>query len=197
MLAGKDLRYVVSDLFMEELEKAPPGYDRRVLDLENPTMPEDLLGRFDLIISRMVNEHISDGERYHRNILSLLRHGGRAVHCSASLFTLPLLANKLIPGAVADKLLDLFAPRNRHQHDRFTAYYGWCRGPTQTMIGKFQSIGYKVLSYDGYFGHEYYREKLPALHVLESMKSAFLVKHPNPHLCSYVTIVLERPSATP
>ena len=29
------------------------------------------------------------------------------------------------------------------------------------------------------------------------MKSAFLVKHPNPHLCSYVTIVLERPSATP
>ena len=98
MLAGKDLRYVVSDLFVEELEKAPPGYDRRVLDLENPTMPEDLLGRFDLIISRMVNEHISDGERYHRNILSLLRHGGRTVHCSASLFTAPLLANKAYPG---------------------------------------------------------------------------------------------------
>jgi SAM-dependent methyltransferase len=195
-LAARGIRYITSDIDPGELEKARLGHEMRVLDLEGETLPEDLLESCDLVFSRMVNEHVRDGRRYHRNINALLAPGGIAAHCHAALGALPFLVNRLLPDALSDWLLDIVAPRDCYQHGRFRAHYNWCRGPTAEMVRRFEALGYRVLSYDGYFGHGYYR-RLGPLHALEQAKTRLLVSRPVPQLCSYATVVLQKAPAKP
>ena len=187
------LRYITSDRDLSELSKADPVYEARCVDLENGPIPDDLLGRCDLIFSRMVNEHIRDGRRYHANIYDMLSPGGVAVHAFSTLYTLPFLANHLMPSQLGNGLLNFFAPRDRHQHEKFQAYYSWSRGPTSHAIRQFRQLGYHVVSYDGYFGHTYYRNRMPLLDRLEQAKARLLLTLRLPLFCSYATIVLRKP----
>jgi SAM-dependent methyltransferase len=187
-----NLVYVTSDISPEELEKADPAYQRLVLDLSVPEIDPALVGGFDCIASRMVAEHIRDGRAYHRNIFKLLRPGGISVHCFSTLFSLPFLANRLLPEMLTETLLDFFNPRDRHSRDKFRAYYSWSRGPSPASLRRFDSLGFEVLRYTGYFGHPYYK-RLPVLDRVDQWKSRQLQQHPIPQLCSYATIVLRKP----
>jgi len=193
LIADRGFRYITSDIARSELDRSPAGYEQRVIDLESGLLPGDILGQCDLIFSRMVNEHVRDGDKYHRSILRLLRPGGVAAHCYATMYTLPFCVNALIPDEVAERVLDFVAPRDRSQHHRFHAYYTWCRGPTRKMLRRFEGLGYDVVAYDGYYGHGYYQRRLGTLHRLEQVKARILVSHPLPILCSYATVVLRKP----
>ena len=61
------------------------------------------------------------------------------------------------------------------------------------MLHRFESVGFEVIRFTGYFGHPYYR-RLPPLEWLERIKSRYLVRHPIPQLCSYTTLVLRKPA---
>jgi SAM-dependent methyltransferase len=187
------LSYVTSDVSPEELEKADSAYERLVLDLSVDAIDPALLGSFDCILSRMVSEHIRDGRQYHANLYKMLRPGGISVHSFSTLWSVPFVANRLLPETLTNRLLNLFLPRDRHRHEKFRAYYSWSRGPSRAMIRRFEALGFEVLQYTGYFGHPYYSGKLPWLHRLEIQKSRFLLKHPIPALCAYATIVLRKP----
>ena len=63
---------------------------------------------------------------------------------------------------ISSKLFSYFAPRDE-QHKRFRAFYSWSRGPTRDMIAKLQRLGYEILRYDGYYGHLYYKKRMPLL----------------------------------
>jgi len=185
--------YITSDIDATELAKAGPGYTTRLLDLERGDIPTDLLNRCDFVFSRMVNEHIRDGRRYHENIFRILAPGGVAVHCFATLYTLPFLANRLLPDRISGVLLRYFRPRDEHKQGKFAAYYGWSRGPTKTMIRRFQNLGYDVVSYNGYFGHWYYSGRLKPLDTLEQIKARLLIRWKVPLLCSFATVILRKP----
>jgi hypothetical protein len=86
----------------------------------------------------------------------------------------------------------MFSPRDEHLHGKFSAYYSWSRGPSNSMIRRFEEIGFEIIDYRGYFGHYYY-QKLPWLHRLEMFKSKLLLKYPVPQLCSYARVVLRKP----
>ncbi len=190
-----DIRYITSDADAAELAKAPPGYTARLLDLEKGMIPEDLHDSCDLVFSRMVNEHVRDGKQYHANIRRILAPGGLAVHCFATLYALPFVVNRFLPDSLSTSIYNRVAKReNEHTHGKFQAHYGWSRGPTQHMIRQYQSIGYEVLEYDGYFGHCYYDKKLKFLSALEKQKARLLLKMPMPLLCAYATVVLRRPA---
>lgn len=182
--------YVTSDADARELEKADAAFERLVLDAM--TDVAELSGKFDCILSRMVGEHIKDGEQYHRNIYEMLKPGGISVHCFSTLGALPFVANRVLPGPVSDLLLHRYAPREGHTAGKFKAYYSWSRGPSRSMLRRFEGLGFEVISYTGYFGHNYYRS-IPWLHRLEMMKADLLLKHPIPQLCSYSTVVLRKP----
>ena len=197
-LAPEDVRdqaplYVTSDLSEDELLKADAAFERLVLDLSAREIDSGLFEKFDCVFSRMVGEHIRDGEQYHRNIFRVLRPGGIAVHCFSTLGTLPFAINRLLPDCLADRLLQIFAPRDAYKHGRFKAYYSWGSGPSKTMIARFQSLGYEIIEYTGYYGHGYYRKRLGWLDRMERIKSQFLLHHPVPQLCSYATLVLRKP----
>jgi SAM-dependent methyltransferase len=190
---GNGLSYITSDLDREELQKADSAFEQLVLDLSARDIDPALKGKFDCVLSRMVGEHISDGRQYHENIYKILRPGGISAHCFSTLWTLPFAVNRLMPEFLTDSLLNIFAPRNGHQHGKFKAYYSWSRGPSRSMITRFENLGFEVVSYTGYFGHGYYRKRLPALQHLENLKSKLLVNHPVPLLCSYATLILRKP----
>ena len=186
------LTYTTNDISPAELDKADRAYERLCHDLSEADPPVDLRDSFDFVFSRMVNEHVRDGERYYRNIATLLKPGGVTVHWFSTLYALPFIGNRLMPEFISDRVLDVLAPRNRSDHGKFKAYYSWGRGPTRAMLARLEALGFDVLDYTGYFGHTYYRRRLPLLHYLEEKKAAWLVRHPHPLLTSYARVVLRK-----
>ncbi len=176
--------------------KADSAFEQLVLDLTgSKNVDPALTGRFDCVLSRMVGEHIKNGRQYHENIYKLLRPGGIAVHCFSALWAFPFTANYVLPERLTGALLNAISPRDEHQNAKFKAYYSWSRGPSSSMIRRFQNLGFEIARYTGYFGHGYYRRRWPiALDRLEKQKSKLLLKHPIPQLCSYATVVLRKPS---
>ena len=184
-----NLDYTTSDVDDSELIKADNIYEKLILDLSSEKI--DLTERYDLIFSRMVGEHISDGEIFHENIYKLLNPDGLSVHCFSTLYSLPFILNRFIPESLSEILLGKFAPRDEEKHGKFKAYYSWSRGPSKKMIERFKEIGYEIIEYHGYFGHNYYK-KIISLNKLEQLKAKWLVKHPIPQLTSYATVILKK-----
>ena len=185
-------RYTTNDICEAELKKAPAGYETLCCDFTDPQLAIE--ERFDLVCSRMVNEHVQDGQKYYANIFRALRPGGITAHAFSTLYSFPFVVNRVMPEVVSSFLLNTFTPRDRHQHEKFRAYYSWSRGPTAKQVSRFESLGFEVLSYTGYFGHTYYRRKLKPLHWLHQRKSAWLLRYPTAHLTSYAAVVLRKPS---
>jgi 2-polyprenyl-3-methyl-5-hydroxy-6-metoxy-1,4-benzoquinol methylase len=187
------ISYVTNDVDARELEKADRSFQRLVLDLSVQVTNQELMGKFDCVMSRMVGEHVGDGEQYHRNIYNILKPGGISAHCFSTLWNLPLAANRVLPESVSAFLLQLYSPHDKYKSGKFKAYYSWSRGPSQKMIKRFEGLGFEVLSYTGYFGHNYYLT-IPFLHRLEMRKAEVLLKYPIPMFCAYSTLILRKPA---
>jgi SAM-dependent methyltransferase len=185
------LRYTTNDISLEELAKADEVFTQWVGDFATECLPDDLRNRFDLILSRMVNEHIKDAKAYHVNVHRALKPGGIAAHFFPTLYCLPFLFNRLIPSWLSSPILSVLLPRDFDKHGKFRAYYGWSRGPSRSMFERFEALGFEVLEFDGYFGHGYYTQ-VPFLHRLEILKARLLARNPIPTLCSYSSLVLRK-----
>lgn len=77
---------------------------------------------------------------------------------------------------------------------KFPAFYRWCRGPTQNQFARFRRIGYEVLAYRGFFGHEYYN-RLPGVRWIHERLTDVLVRHPVPALTTLACVILRKPEA--
>jgi hypothetical protein len=162
-------------------------YDVCAADAAVPGAP------YDLVFSRMAAEHFRDPCQAYKNMFEALAPGGLSVHCFATLYALPFVLNRLLPDRLSDFLFDRFSPRNRDRHDKFKAYYSHCRGPLESQIQFFRRLGYEVLEYRAYFGHNYYAFRLPLLHLVHRQKTNLLLKAPIALFTSYATVILRRP----
>lgn len=189
-ITERSIEYSLLDISEHELNKAPKNYNKILADISSPNFESDK--KFDLVFSKMLAEHISDAEQFHKNVLKCLAHDGLAVHFFPTLYTLPFLANYIFPEHFSSILLNIFAPRDRHQHEKFPAYYRWCRGPTRKQIQRFVSLGYEVVEYRGFFGHSGYYNKIKILQKIHNIKTNYLLRHPNPIFTSYAYIVLKK-----
>jgi 2-polyprenyl-3-methyl-5-hydroxy-6-metoxy-1,4-benzoquinol methylase len=189
-ISKHNLKYTICDIDDDELKKADGIYSKLVIDLSLPdsTYSE----KFDLVFSRMVGEHISDAKTFHQNVFNILNKDGISFHCFSTLYALPFTANRYLPESMSDLLLHKIAPRDEHQHGKFKAYYDWSRGPSKKMIKRFENIGYEIIEYVGYFGHNYY-SKIALLNKIEEIKSKLLIKFPIPFLTSYAHLILRKP----
>lgn len=189
-LRDNHLDCTILDISNAELEKAPGCYKKLVQDIEAKVI--DLIDQFDFVVTKMMAEHIKNGKLFHKNIFSMLKPGGIAIHYFPTLYTLPFLVNKLVPKKLSSLLLDIFLPRDRYQLGKFPAYYNWCYGPTPAMLRMLNQIGYEIILYKGFFGHTYY-SRIPILRDLHKAYSRYLVNHPNPYLTSFAQIILRKP----
>lgn len=185
-----NLSYTISDVDNEELNKADELYSKRILDLSKRNF--DLTENYDFVFSRMVGEHITNGKIFHQNVFKILNNGGLSFHCFSTLYAFPFLINRILPEKISSKLLKKISPRDDHKHGKFPAHYKWCRGPSRKMINNYLSIGYEIVEYTGYFGHNYYK-KISLLNSLEKFKSELLIKLRVPHLNAYASVLLKKP----
>jgi 2-polyprenyl-3-methyl-5-hydroxy-6-metoxy-1,4-benzoquinol methylase len=188
ILAG--IEYAILDISASELEKAPSDYQKILGDIGSPDFRFNK--SFGLVFSRMLAEHIRDAEQFHLNVQSLLKPGGLAVHFFPTLYTLPYVINYLAPERLSRILLNGFGPRDEYRYAKFPAYYHWCRGPIKSQIQRFQNLGYDVVEYVGYFGHDGYYQKMGILRKIHSLKTDYLLKKPNPYLTSYAYVLLKK-----
>ncbi len=186
------LDYTVLDISAAELAKAPTRYKKIQADIsaENFSCDE----RFDVVFTKALAEHVSDGKRFHQNIFNILRPGGFATHFFPTPYALPFIVNRMVPERLGQMILASVAPRDRHLEGKFPAYYRWCGGPTRRQIRRFNRIGFRVVSYAGYFGHGYY-ERIPMIRNLEHLKARWLLRHPIAVLASYASVVLQKPAS--
>jgi 2-polyprenyl-3-methyl-5-hydroxy-6-metoxy-1,4-benzoquinol methylase len=190
---SRQLDYVLVDADVDELAKADARYRSIVADVTAPGLK--LGGRYDVVFSKTLVEHVRDPEAFHRNVFELLRPGGKVLHFFPTLYAPPFLLNRLLPETVTRQLLER-AQSGREQEGtsaKFRAYYRWCRGPTLRQIGRFRRLGYEVERYVGFFGHSGYFERVRTLRRLDEAVAAFLVRHPHPLLTSYAHVVLAKP----
>lgn len=187
------LSYTAFDISPTELAKAPDCYHKVVGDICAGDLKVD--GQFDFVFSRMLAEHLPDGQAFHRNILKLLAPGGRAFHFFPTLWAWPFLFNRLRPERLAEALLyAVQSGRARSgQQAKFPAFYSWCRGPTVSQIQRLQGLGYQIEQYTGFFGHRGYYLKMPLLLRLHDALSRWLIAHPQPSLTSFAYITLRKP----
>lgn len=183
------LHCVVLDVSPAELAKAPAGYERLVADIGARDFRYNG-HKFDLVFSRMLAEHVRDARLFHSNVRELLAPRGWAVHCFPTLYAPPFLVNRLLPERMADRLLHLVQPRDRHRHAKFPAHYRWCRGPGRRALLRLQRAGYDVIEYRGLFGHPYYGHRGP-LALAGGAAARFLLRHPRPWLTSYAYLALQ------
>lgn len=191
-IAAAGLRHAILDVSQEELDKAPAGYRKIKADITTPGFALD--EPVDIVASSFVAEHLPSPETFHLNVLNMLRPGGVALHLFPTLYALPFVLNRTLPESTTDRVLARFQRfREREGNEgKFTAYYRWCRGPTERQLHRVRDIGYEIVAYRGYFGHGYYLH-LGLLNRLETLKTGLLLKHPQPGMASYAVVVLRRP----
>lgn len=190
---ARSLTYTLLDISQAELDKAPDGYEKVRADIGSASFTLD--GDFDLVMSQQLAEHVRDGERFHRNVFRLLRPGGRAVHYFPTLFSLPLVVNRVLPEALLQRGIELVWPHRAAEgrHARFPAWYSWCLGPGDVQLRRFASLGYEVERYAGFFGHSYYNGVAP-LRDLHRWLSTRMAERPVWWLTSGAVVVLRRPT---
>lgn len=149
------LRYTVLDISQGELDLAPSRFATVCADIAGPDF--DIRESFDFMFSKFVAEHVRSGEMLHRNVFQALRPGGHALHYFPTLYSIPFVVNRVMPEALASRVLDVVFPRDRTREEKFPARYSWTRGPTTRQLNRLQSVGFEVVEYRAGFGHDYYR----------------------------------------
>lgn len=188
---SRRLSYYVLDVSAHELEKASEIYHKEIVNLEDPQLPHPR--RYDLVFAQMTLEHIAKPDVFYNNALQLLNPGGRAFFFFACDTMLPTRVNKWLPESISQRLLEKWQPfRKEEHHGKFKAHYRWCRGPVARNIRRLRSTGFEIDTYTGFFGHSYYR-RVPWLQRLEDRKTNWLLRHPQPVLCSYAQVLLRKP----
>ena len=186
---AKELDYTVLDISQVELDRAPAGYNKLLADICAPDLKAQ--GKYDFIFSKMLAEHVKDPVLFHRNVLSLLKKGGIALHFFPTLYAFPFLVNWLIPERVAQFIFRLFVCKDPVKHKRFPVHYKWCKGPTKKQITNLQNLGYEIVEYRGFYGHRYY-DKIPVLRGLQKIAGRFFCGIKNPFFTSFAFIILKK-----
>src|SRR5690606_18727094 len=57
------IELAVNDISEHELSLAPPWAHKTCFDVSAPSIPQAEMGRYDLIVSKMVLEHVRDGKQ--------------------------------------------------------------------------------------------------------------------------------------
>lgn len=181
--------YTVNDIDPAELEKTSDEYEKACFDATGDV--SRFAGQFDVVFSRTLIEHVSDGFKMHQNIVKLLKPGGTAFHMAPTLYAAPFVINKWFPEAISRKLLYLFFPKRKAEQSKFPAYYSWCYGNRGKMTEMFRRAGFSKVKIRTFYGHSYFR-KIPIVRSIDGALSAFAAKRDIDRLGSFAHFITVR-----
>jgi SAM-dependent methyltransferase len=158
-LADMGVELTVNDISANELVRLPPVYRTACFDVAGDLSKSGVQSNtYDLAFSKMVFEHVEDGDRAWRNLHHILAPGGVAIAFLPTLFALPFVLNKILPDDLAKRLIELV---NRERNDEtspvFPARYSRSYAIERWLRPMFSEIGYRDVMIVPFYGHVYYR----------------------------------------
>ncbi|WP_353186884.1 class I SAM-dependent methyltransferase [Bosea sp. (in: a-proteobacteria)] len=167
--AEHGIELVVNDIDAGELALAPPGLHTARFDIAGDlsgVRPAD--GGFDMMVSRMVFEHVDGVERAWRNIHALLAPGGVALAFFPTLWAPVFALNHMLPEKVSRAIVHALFPRRRSGGDDpiFPAFYDGCRGSARRLTPMLNRAGFRDVHVQPFWGHGYF-ERMPGLRQLD------------------------------
>jgi SAM-dependent methyltransferase len=181
----------VNDIDASELALAPAAFDTAQFDISGDFDPS-LSMRFDLIISRMVFEHVKGAPRAWRNAHQLLAPGGVALAFHPTLFSPPFVINHALPESLTAPVLKFFfADRHHNDYPKFPARYEMCFGEPSRVEPILRGCGFSSVLIAPFFGHSYFRH-LPGLREIDAMVGDLAERRDWRWLASYAYTIVRR-----
>jgi SAM-dependent methyltransferase len=187
------LDMTINDISQTELDVLPDSYRKACFDVAGDISAVAYLrDSFDLAFSRMVFEHVADGQRAWSNLYQLLAPGGVALAFVPTLYALPFVINKLLPDNVAAKIVKLLYPNRTDDEDPvFPARYSWTYASEKKMKPMLESIGYREVVILPFYGHGYF-DRFPVLRDVHARFTALARKHDWRTVASYAYIAARK-----
>lgn len=185
----KDLDYTIVDPDNGELSRSPIDVKRINSTIQNL----DKRIKYDLIISKMVLEHVEDPDSFHKQVFEVLKPNGKAIHFFACRHSLPAIVNRLLPEAFGDMILRMIQNRNLDENPKYEAYYRRTKGHVKNQIEYFLKMGYAIDEYHSFVGHKYLKN-IPILGFMEKLYSRALVYFKLKSLSTVALVVLSKPN---
>jgi len=171
------IEMTINDILPGELAVLPPGYRTARFDVAGDVARlGEFRGQFDFAFSRMVFEHVSDGQRAWQNLYELLAPGGVALAYIPTLYTFPFVVNWLLPDKLAATIVKtIYKNRTDDEDPVFPARYSWCF--TDARLTKMLlAVGYRDIFVLPIYGHGYYKP-LPLMHNIQRRFAALARRH--------------------
>jgi SAM-dependent methyltransferase len=148
----------VNDISSGELAVLPSGYRTACFDVAGDiSKVADLRNSFDFAFSRMVFEHVADGQRAWANLYELLAPGGVALAHIPTLYSVPFVLNRLLPDKFSARIVKRLYPNRTDDEDPvFPARYSWCFAQDRRMRKMLSAIGYRDIVVQPFYRHGYY-----------------------------------------
>lgn len=158
-LSSLGIEMTINDISQTELDVLPDKYRKACFDVAGDiSNVANLRGSFDLAFSRMVFEHVADGERAWKNLYDLLAPGGVALAFVPTLYAFPFLVNWLLPDEVAARIVKtLYRNRTDEEDPVFPVRHSWTFGSERKMKPMLDALGYREVKVLPFYGHLYYQ----------------------------------------
>jgi SAM-dependent methyltransferase len=164
---GIDL--IVNDIDAGELALTGRGLETARFDIAGDLSEPDIVrGGYDMMVSRMVFEHVDGVERAWANIHELLVPGGVALAFFPTLWAPVFALNRVLPEKLSRAIVHALFPARRDGGDdpKFPALYDWCRGDPALLGPMLRRAGFADIHVQRFWGHDYF-ERMPGLKQLD------------------------------
>lgn len=123
----------------------------------------------DLVVSRVTLEHLADVGHFVRETERVLRPGGRCVHLFAGRNAPYALVNRMLPPALASRLIHLLVPGSEGRLG-FRAYYDRCS--PHAIEGLLRGSGFEEVTVEVGYEQAFYFDFFLPLYVLAALYDA-------------------------
>ena len=192
--AAHGLRYTINDIEQGELDLAPKGIEKACFDIAGDlwTQP-DLPGPYDLMVSRMVFEHVADVEKAWNNVHALLAPGGVALCFFPTLYAWPFVLNHIIPEKLSHALVHALFPNRRDGggDPKFPAVYSWCYGREAKLRPMLEKAGFSDIVVQPFWG-QHYLARFPVLRNIDAGLDKLLARLDWRLFTSYTYVIVRK-----
>ena len=192
---GIDL--IVNDIDAGELALTPQGLKTARFDIAGDLSEPDVVrGGYDLMVSRMVFEHVADVESAWANIHALLAPGGVALAFFPTLWAPVFALNHVLPEKASRAIVHALFPNRRDGggDPKFPALYDWCRGSRRTLQPMLERAGFSDIHVQRFWGHGYF-DRMPGLKQLDHGFNALAAKIGWDFVTTYAYVVVRKDKA--
>jgi SAM-dependent methyltransferase len=187
----------INDIDAGELALAPQGLRTARFDIAGDmSEPDATPGRYDLMFSRMVFEHVHDVPRAWANIHTLLAPGGVALAFFPTLWAPVFALNHILPETASRAILHAVFPARKDDGNcpKFPAFYDHCRGDARIMTPMLNKAGFADVHVQPFWGHGYF-ERMPGLKQIDHAANALAARVNWPLVTTYAFVMVRKAPA--